>query len=254
MIKVLENDGTIISGTDGAIINKALTNDRNGILQGRLSGFAVTITSSSITVLPGHLMLYGLNVVSDESVVLSVTPTESQTKLYLYVKVVSDSYGINAELLLTNTEQYTRMDFLNEVVSGTAYYLLYEFTVGPSGIAGRTDRRQYLLTYPKLYEHVLKIKQQVYEGNIELYVTYISSSTADEIMEGLFLEDFLHGKFHFTGRVDTRYGIIHGAGIVEFNDYGVLEGCNAYITDNDINYFSLDEGIDPVIISSRRIL
>ena len=253
-LKVLENDGTIISGTEGAIINKTLCSE-NGIVYDRLGRFSISSSTNSVTIQPGHLIIQGLNIILEEATTISISSTAQQTTLSLIVDIRATNNGITAELYASDSPQleYT-LTYAGEKVSGRYTYILGSITVGPSGVIASSISSKYARSCPKLYEHIVMIEEQVYEGSIELYIPFISTMTAEEIQDGFYLEDFLIGTFQFTGRVDVTEGIVNGSGIVEISAYNSLGGCLAWIIHSSGVHFSLDEGLEPVIISSRNIM
>lgn len=256
MLKVLENDGTIISGSDGGVINRNLTNFNDGIIHGRYNDFAITYTSNLITVKPGHLIKSGLNVVMDEMETISVTSSSNIIREYLFIRITANSYGISAELTLsTQYPSTSTLEYTNDAVNGVTAYVLGSFIVGPSGITEFESYKEYLKTYPSLYEYVIHIDDYNYEGGVVSILLTITTKMDD--LDGMTLDDFIDASSYLGyGYVQASSGsssYYEGPGLFKFN-WGVQgESSVEDYRGREIN-FTMQGNEAYEVISKRQIM
>ena len=252
-LKVLENDGTIISGTEGAVINYAL-GYQQGVVKNRLGRFVVTYSSNSVTIQSGHLMISGLNIILEQATTISISSYAQETPVYLIVDVRATNNEITAELYATDSPQFQYdLNYNSEKVSGRYTYDLGKLTVGPLGITNYTSFMEYAQPYPTLYENVIKISDNTHEGFVEFIIQFTSTMDKTEL-EGHTIDEFLVENQAYMGFGYASSGTSYddGPGIFRF-EFVTQEGCSKEDYRGGGINFSLQGNENFVVLGSRRI-
>lgn len=253
-LKVLENDGTIISGTEGAVINYAL-GYRQGVIYDRLGRFAVSYSSNSVTIQPGHLMIRGLSIILEQATTIPISSYAQETSVHLIVDVRATNDGITAELYATDAPQFQYdLNYNNEKISGRYTYDLGVLIVGSSGITRFNNYIQYTQPYPSLYENVIKISDQTHEGFVEFIIQF--TSTLDKTdLEGFTIDEFLVENQAYMGFGYVSSGTTYddGPGIFRFN-FVTQEGCSKEDYRGGGINFSLQGNENFEVLGSRKIM
>ena len=156
--KVLENNGTLTTASDGITINKLNQHNKNGIIRGRLNDLAITYSSNTLNVAEGHIIISGINLVLEDSTSFTIAPVSVETTKYLIVEIVAQNDGITAELQVVNQYSDGSLDFTSDTITGTYRCLIANLTVDSSGII-EVNRRINYLEENHLYEHNIVISE-----------------------------------------------------------------------------------------------
>lgn len=255
-LKVLENSGTLISASDGGAINQGITNQCDGIIRGRYDEFRDYYTPSSFSVFSGHYLCKGINLILEETATFNITPT-TQTTTYIVGILAQAEQGniISAEIdifpssnIPTNTWSYTNSEF-----TGRFFVYLYRLTVDQTGLVTRASLRKYLQTYPTLYENVIKISDNTFEGYVEFIIQFTSTMDKTELeghsIDEIFVENQAYVGF---GYVSSGQAYDDGPGIFKFV-FGTQEGCSKEDYRGGGINFSLNGNENFEVLGSRRI-
>ena len=169
--KVLENNGTLTTASDGITINKLNQHDKNGIIKGRLNDLAITNSSNTLYVSSGHLVISGINLILENAEEFTIAPVSSSTQRYLIVEIVATSEGITAELKVVNQYSSGGLDFTADVITGTYRHLIATLLVGISGIVSVSKELNFLEDN-HLYEHNIVMADNLNIRNATDIVTF----------------------------------------------------------------------------------
>lgn len=150
--KVLENNGTLTTASEGITINKVNQHNKNGIIRGRLNDLEITNSTNTLTIATGHIIINGINLILEDSTSFTIAPVSSLTQKYLIVEIVATSEGITAELQVVNQYSAGRLDFTSNTITGTYRHLIATLFVGSTGIVS-VNKELNFLEENHLYEH-----------------------------------------------------------------------------------------------------